>query len=186
MARHGPGQALETPAAQPSRVHFLYVGDAEPRKNVGLLLDAYASYRAASEDPRVLVLAGSASAEAPGVRVVQAPDSSRLGELYAGAVALVHPSLHEGFGFTPLEAMNLGTPVIAVSSPGVVEVCGDAARYVDRPTADRFAAAMAELGASDELQRELGERGRVRAADFSWAASARAHAAAYSLAVERV
>jgi glycosyltransferase involved in cell wall biosynthesis len=160
------------------------VGDAEPRKNLPLLLDAYALYRRGHDDARELVLAGSASAAAPGVRVESRPGPDRLAELYAGAIALVHPSLHEGFGLTPLEAMSLGTPVVAVRSAAVLEVCADAARYVDPHDSVGLADVMAELAGSDKLQREMADHGRARAAKFSWAASARAHAAAYSLALE--
>jgi glycosyltransferase involved in cell wall biosynthesis len=118
-----------------------------------------------------------------GVRGEASPDGERLAELHAGAAALIHPSLYEGFGMTVLEAMHLGTPVIAARNAGVVEVAGDAARYVEPRDADALARAMAELAASDALRRELAERGRRRASEFSWAASARAHLSAYSLAV---
>src|SRR5207245_2815922 len=99
---------------------------------------AYARYRAAAEGPLDLVLAGSASAHAPGVRLERLPDRERLAALYAGAVALLHPSLYEGFGLTVLEAMSVGTPVIAARTPGLVETCGDAARYADPSTPESF------------------------------------------------
>lgn len=184
VAPHGPGQPLPAPAAELPRTHFLYVGDAEPRKNLGMLLEAYAAYRRKAADPCELVLAGSATAAGDGVRAEPAPSPSRLAELYAGAIALVHPSLYEGFGFTPLEAMSLGTPVIALRSPGVLEVCADAAQYVEPATAEQLTRAMAALAESHERWHERSARGRVRARAFSWAASARAHEAAYSLALE--
>ena len=73
------------------------------------------------------------------------PDPIELAELYADAVALVHPSLYEGFGLTPLEAMGLGAPVIAAHAPGTVETCGDAARYADPHDPEAFAAAMLDV-----------------------------------------
>ena len=194
VAPHGPGQQLEAARPPDERAragrrraepgYFLYVGDDEPRKNLPTLLVAYAAYRhGATGEPLELVLAGTADVSVPGVRAEHGPGRERLAELYAGAVALVHPSLYEGFGLTVLEAMSLGTPVIAARAPGVVDVAGDAALYADPHDPDRLAAAMAELAASAELRNDLSERGQRRAAQFSWTASARAHVAAYSLAL---
>ncbi len=146
--------------------HFLYVGDAEPRKNLGALLDAYARYRQESPKPLELVLAGSADADGPGVRVERHPDARRLAELFAGAAALVHPSLYEGFGLTVLEAMRVGVPVIA--SRSVEELCDAAARYADPDKPETFAEAMGEIAARPALRAELWQRGRRRAAEFSW------------------
>jgi glycosyltransferase involved in cell wall biosynthesis len=183
VAPHGPGQALIAPEPAPAREHFLYVGDDEPRKNVAALLAAHARYVRDAERPLPLVLAGTARARAPGVRIEVGPGPARLAELYAGAVALIHPSRHEGFGLTALEAMRLGTPVIAVRSSATEEVCGDAACYADRPTAEALAVQMAIVAADADLRRDLGDRGRRRAALFSWQLSARAHLGAYSLAL---
>jgi glycosyltransferase involved in cell wall biosynthesis len=185
VALLGPGQELDAagPRPEPPR-HFLYVGDGEPRKNLGVLLAAYALYRSlAAGEPLKLVLAGSATASQPGVECEPGPDRRRLGELYRTAAALVHPALHEGFGLTPLEAMRLGTPVLAAPVAGVVDVCGSAARYAAASDAQAFAAAMAALGGDPQLRAALRERGVRRAADFSWATCARAHADAYSLAL---
>ena len=78
--------------------------------------------------------------------------------------------------------MSAGTPVLAARAPGVVEVCGDAARYVDPREPAELAAALAELAAEAPLRRDLAERGRRRAAEFSWRRSARLHVEAYTLA----
>ncbi|MGH2897836.1 MAG: glycosyltransferase, partial [Solirubrobacteraceae bacterium] len=103
--------------------------------------------------------------------------------LLRDAVALVHPALYEGFGLTALEAMHAGVPVIAARSPGLVETCGDAARYVDPYDADGLARELAHIAAAEPaLRGVLGARGRDRAAAFSWRASARAHIEAYTLA----
>lgn len=191
VARHGPGQELPAPAQRSEqtekRGHFLYVGDDEPRKNLATLLEAYARYRQTGPSPLDLVLAGSSSAkpDLPGISREHHPGPERLARLYAGAVALVHPALYEGFGMTPLEAMRLGTPVIAAAAPGVSEVCGDAARYVDPRDPAALAAAMTELAGSDTMRAQLAHRGRRRVAAYSWAASARRHLDAYSLARSR-
>lgn len=184
VALHGAGQ--EPAASSLERGdprHFLYVGDDEPRKNLATLLAGYRAYREAAADPLPLVLAGTAEARAEGVRVERRPEAARLDRLYADAAALVHPSLYEGFGLTPLEAMTAGTPVVAARSPGVTEVCGDAVRYVDPRDPPAWAVALAELAETPELRRDLAERGRRRAAGFSWARSARAHVEAYTLAL---
>jgi glycosyltransferase involved in cell wall biosynthesis len=73
--------------------------------------------------------------------------------------------------------------VLAAPAPAAVEVCGDAARYADPRDPSAFAAAMAEIVADAALRRELVERGRRRAARFSWTDSARIHVGAYSLAL---
>jgi glycosyltransferase involved in cell wall biosynthesis len=183
IARHGPGQepgagSLERGAPR----HLLYVGDDEPRKNLTLLLAAHRRYRAAVPDALPLVLAGSARAHADGVVVVERPDPERLAELYAQAAALVHPSRYEGFGLTALEAMSAGVPVVAARSPGLVEVCGDAAMLFDASSTEDLASALAEVARSAPLRRDLTERGRRRAAEYSWARSARAHLGAYERA----
>src|SRR5581483_7688972 len=152
VALHGPGQALAAVPRNEAPAHFLYVGDDEPRKRVSVLLAAYEHYRELTDVPLALVLAGGVQRAAPGIRIERNPSRERLAALYSGAIALLHPSSHEGFGMTVLEAMSLGTPVLAAPSPAIVEVCGEAARYADPQDTTAFAAAMAELEASPTLR----------------------------------
>jgi hypothetical protein len=159
VARHGPGQAFVANPDDRVRRHFLYVGDDEPRKDLATLRRAHELY--GGEIP--LVIARGVSA-------------ARLQELYAEAVALVHPSRYEGFGLTLLEAMAAGVPVIAARAPGATEVCGEVAAYFPPGDAPALAGALAAVAPQPG--------GPARAAEFSWAASARAHADAYSLALE--
>ena len=179
IARHGPGQEPDTarrPRTDRPR-HFLYVGDDEPRKNLDALREAHRRYAERADDAALpLVLAG----------IDELPDAERLAQLYSQAAALVHPSLHEGFGLTPLEAMTAGTPVIAARSPGVTEVCGEAALYVDPRDPTDLAAQMERVAGDPALRVDLCERGRRRAAEFSWARSARCHVEAYTLAASGV
>jgi glycosyltransferase involved in cell wall biosynthesis len=178
VAPHGPGQELHVQRS--GTAHFLYVGDEEPRKNLALLLEAHARYRrAAGPQALELVLAGRARGNGEGVRSEPRPD---LAALLGTAAALVHPALHEGFGLPALEAMSAGVPVIAARSPGLVETCAGAARYIDPYDAGDLATALAELASDATLREDLAHRGRARAAEFSWAASARAHIEAYTLA----
>jgi glycosyltransferase involved in cell wall biosynthesis len=184
VAPHGPGQEVAPARADADAgEHFLYVGDAEPRKNLPTLIAAYRRYRELAPDPLPLILAGSAEAHAPGVSAVAGPDQAQLADLYGRAVALIQPSLYEGFGLTALEAMCAGTPVIAAETAGLREICGDAARYIDPRDYESLAEAMVQLPCEPRLRAELRARGLRRAADFSWIGCARAHVGAYSLAL---
>jgi glycosyltransferase involved in cell wall biosynthesis len=180
VAPYGPGQVEgEAPAA--GGEHLLFVGGAEPRKNVPALLDAYSQLRRRRPATPPLVLAGGAAALAGAVGVRGSPSPSRrdLLDLLRGAIALVHPSLHEGFGFTPLEAMALGVPVMAVRNPGTEEVCGDAALLVEPGS---ILGGLERITSDAALRAELARRGRERASRFSWEEAALAHQRAYTLA----
>jgi glycosyltransferase involved in cell wall biosynthesis len=179
VAPHGPGQALPAAPRTDPR-HFLYVGDGEPRKNLPLLLAAYARYRS-DAGPRALelVLAGAAAGDGPGVRLERDPGVQRLAALHAEAAALVHPARHEGFGLTLLEAMAVGTPVVALDGAAVREVCGDAAWLVPGPDPDVLARAMSALAADPGRRLAMARRGRSRVTRFSWARCAERHVTAY-------
>ena len=186
VAPHGPGQELAVPD-QRAREHWLYVGDDEPRKNVAGLLEAHARYREMG-GTLPLVLAGAAAtradarsaADARGaIRGVPSPDAATLADLHARAIALVHPSKDEGFGLTVLEAMSVGTPVIAARNAAIEELAGEAALIVDDWA---LAEAMQRVERDERLQEMMGAAGRHRASTFSWRRSATAHIEAYTLA----
>ena len=140
-SRAGAEAARRRDGASPPD-HFLYVGDAEPRKNVPGLLEAYAAYRAGAERPLDLVLAGqlrAAGGRRRRARRGRIPTRGAWPSCSRRRAALVHPSRHEGFGLTVLEAMAAGVPVVAVSGAGVREVAGDAALLVEPGGARRRA-----------------------------------------------
>jgi glycosyltransferase involved in cell wall biosynthesis len=110
--------------------------------------------------------------------------SGALPALYRRADALVFPSLAEGFGLPPLEAMACGCPVAAATSGSLPEVCGDAALLFDPRDVDSIGVAIDRVLGDAALRDELTERGVRRAREFSWAEAARRHGAAYERAAE--
>ena len=122
----------------PSEHFFLYVGNDKPHKNVDTLIEAFARVPDAQ-----LVLAGAPFERFRGrerVDVRGFVSDDELSSLYRNAIALVMPSLEEGFGLPAAEAMAHGTAVITSNAPALVEVTGDAALHVDARDADALAA----------------------------------------------
>ena len=109
----------------------------------------------------------------------------QLRVLYQHAVALVFPSLYEGFGLPPLEAMAAGTPVIAMPISAVPEVAGDAVLYADGFSASALARAMESVAIDQRLRDDLRNRGLERVAAFRWEETARATVEVYRSAVFR-
>ncbi len=170
----------------------LYAGALEQRKNVSLVLDAMELARAAQR-PFTLVLAGQAwhGGAAIESRVAklraQGHDIRHLGYLedaafYAlikRASAFVFPSLAEGFGLPPLEAMRLGAPTVISNIPALVEVCGPGALVVGSDDAASLERACHQLLTSTDERRTWSTRGRERAAPFTWERAARETLAVY-------
>jgi glycosyltransferase involved in cell wall biosynthesis len=164
--------------------YLLAVGALRAKKNLRRLVGAYTRLRAEGLEQRLL-LAGPDCGEgpalqAPGVELVGAIDDARLDALMRGADALVHPSLYEGFGLAPLEAMARGVPVALARATALPEAGGDAAVYFDPLDEDDIAAAVRRVLSECAL---WSARGRARAARFSWAATAQATAAVYQEAL---
>jgi glycosyltransferase involved in cell wall biosynthesis len=157
----------------PCTPYFLFVGTVEPRKNVLSLIEAWREVR--RKHPVDLVVAGRRRAdfpplaEEPGLRVIGEIPDERLPQLYSGALALVYPSLYEGFGLPVLEAMQCGACVIA--SHTVAEAGGDAAIYA--ATVEEMAAAMRGVVENPEWAADRRARCRERAGQFTWERTAR-------------
>ena len=167
--------------------YFLFVGTLQPRKNIARIVQAYARWRLAHPgDATGLVLAGGQGwlydpawvSGVDGVVLTGYVDEADKGALYAGALALVFPSLYEGFGFPVVEAMHCGAPVICSDTSSLPELAADAALLVDPLDVDAIAAAMTRLS-DDPAQRDtLRARGAIQARRFTWDEAAAATLAA--------
>jgi glycosyltransferase involved in cell wall biosynthesis len=161
--------------------YVFWIGSLEPRKNVGVLVDAFVRWALHTDLPHLLVLAGpagwledEASVLEPArrlgdrVRTVGRIGDPALGALYRGADLFAFPSLHEGFGIPVLEAMAQETPVLAADIPALREIAAGAAvlRSPDDPGA--WVAALDNLLHDAEERSRLGEAGRARARRYSW------------------
>jgi glycosyltransferase involved in cell wall biosynthesis len=176
---------------RPSEPHpgryFLFVGTIEPRKNIPLLVEAWREVRRSHPDVRLL-LAGRCRADAP--PVATEPGLDLLGEvpdamlpnLYSGAIALVYPSAHEGFGLPIVEAMQCGSAVIASDDAALLEVSGGAALHAK---ADQLATAMLLLLENPEELWRRREHSARRARAFSWRQTARNTMEVYGEAIRR-
>ncbi len=161
--------------------YVLSVGTLEPRKNIDTLLTAWQGLPAALRQAHSLVLAGSTGWKSAGTesrlaalertgevrRLGFVPDAE-LPALYAGARLFVYPSLYEGFGLPPLEAMATGTPVLTSRGTAMEEVAAGAALLVDPRDPEEIGRVLAAALGSPELLRDLARRGVTRAAEFSW------------------
>jgi glycosyltransferase involved in cell wall biosynthesis len=176
-----PPPDIEPDAADP---FLLTVGAIEPRRNHLTLLHAFQRGRARGLRLRWVVVGrahyrGGPILErlraAPGVDVRGWVPDAELEQLYRGARLVAQASLHEGFGFVPLEAMARGVPTAVATGSALDETAGDAALRIDPADAPAWADALERLDADDALRADLVERGRARAADFTWERAAAAH-----------
>lgn len=171
--------------------YFLFIGTLQPRKNIANLVQAFARWRSAHpDDDTGLVLAGGKGwlfdpqwvAGVPNVYLPGFVDDADKGALYAGATALVFPSLYEGFGFPVLEAMSCSTPVIASNTSSLPELVGDGGLQVDPLDVELIAAAMGRVSTDEGLRQHLRELGYRQAAQFTWERAAKQTLAALETA----
>lgn len=161
--------------------YFLYLGTIEPRKNIERLIRAYGSLYEQKKDIPKLVLAGKKGwlydeifntvdelmlhHMVDFLGYVDVQDAPRL---IKGATAFVFPSLYEGFGLPPLEAMACGTPVIAACAASLPEVIGEAGLLVDPLDINSIKDAMLRIVLEPDLRIKLREEGILQARKFSW------------------
>ena len=176
-------QQIEATAAEygVSMPYCLHVGTLQPRKNLGLLVEAWTILRDTMEHPPQLLLAGkrgwlydslfdAVNKQRLGnlIKFADYVERDDLPALYSGALALTFPSLYEGFGLPALEAMSCGTPVLASNATSLPEVVGDAGILLDPNDARAWAGAVERLLSDPELRNELSHKGLARAASFTW------------------
>jgi glycosyltransferase involved in cell wall biosynthesis len=171
-----PGVDLERlhPSDAERETFLLYPANGWPHKNHARLLEAFAILRRDRPELR-LVLTGSgleALPPAAGVEVRGHVPRDELIRLYRTAAALVFPSLYEGFGLPPLEAMACGCPVAAARAGALPEICGDAARYFDPTRPDEIASTVLDVLARAG---DIAKGGLARARTFTWDECARRH-----------
>lgn len=170
----------------PERRYFLYVGRFDPHKNLHRLIDAFAGLGKQTETE--LWLAGSPDSRytpalkeqveqlgvTEKVKFLDYVDYEQLPILMNRAIALVYPSLWEGFGLPVLEAMACGTPVITSNLSSLPEVTGDAAWLINPYDVEELAAAMKAVAVHADIRSRLREQGLARARHFHWAKTGRA------------
>jgi glycosyltransferase involved in cell wall biosynthesis len=157
---------------------LLYPARPWPHKNHARLLQAFALLRKERPELRLVLTGGrhKGGPAPPGVEVRGFVSGDELASLYRRAACLVFPSLYEGFGQPPLEAMACGCAVAASNIPAVAEACGDAAALFDPRSAEDMAAVVAAvLDAPDRFV----YAGLERARSFTWEETARRHEAVY-------
>lgn len=175
---------------------FLFLGTLEPRKNLVMLIQAFARMKHDCLEAK-LVLAGGigwladdifAAIKSSGVK-----DSLILAGYVAAeekalwlssAVAFVYPSIYEGFGLPPLEAMACGTPVLVSKAASLPEVVGDAGISIGPDDPIGWAQAMQRVWNDSSLRSDLRERGLIQSKKFTWLETARQTAATYHRALE--
>jgi glycosyltransferase involved in cell wall biosynthesis len=182
----------------PGGTFLLSLCTLEPRKNLPHLIRAFAGMLAAEPRRDVhLVLAGAKGWEFDDIfRSIEGAGAARdrihtpgriedadLAAVYSAAAGFVYPSLYEGFGLPPLEAMQCGTPVISSNTSAMPEVVGEAGLLVDPTDFGALVEAMRALLDSPELRADLRERGLQRARHFSWERTMQLTLAAYQTAL---
>jgi len=165
--------------------YFLYLGTIEPRKNLKNLIGAYAKFLKENNNSPRLVLAGAKGwlyddifNEVRNLKLenqvifTKYVPSEDINALMCGAVAFVFPSIYEGFGMPPLEAMACGVPVLTSGEASLPEVTGDNAVIVDAYSMDSIAEGLDKIFHDKNLRKRLSREGLERAENFTWRKSA--------------
>ena len=171
---------------------ILFVGSLEPRKNLKTLLQAYATYVTRHAGEELLVVAGGEGwlnddlsqvatklGIAERVKFLGYVQEADLRVLYSAAKLFVYPSIYEGFGLPPLEAMACGAPVITSNTSALPEVVGDAALLVDPHNGEALYQAMERVLCDHDLRSRMRQQSLARATLFSWERTAEETLAVY-------
>jgi glycosyltransferase involved in cell wall biosynthesis len=193
-------EAVRTRLGIPHGSYLLSVNSPDPRKNLACAVQAFGRLLQQEHLPDLsLVLAGNSGPGSETVRAAVAgipglrdrvrftgfvPDED-LAALYSGAVALLYPSIYEGFGLPPLEAMQCGTPVITSNTSSLPEVVGEAGIMLDPSDEDALCDAVLMLYRDDGLRASLGRAALERAASFTWERSIEQTLSAYRAVIAR-
>ncbi len=159
--------------------YIIYVGQRGGYKNFESILRAYAKSKLLKDEYCIVCFGGGGfrDQELALMKTLSLPLSKFchlsgtddvLASLYASAATFVYPSLYEGFGIPPLEAMSFGCPVVCADSGPLPEVVGDAAEMFDPADADHLGAAIERVVSSPAHAAKLVEKGYMRVQQFSW------------------
>lgn len=166
---------------------ILFVGNIEPKKNLPTLLEAYEVLKKMMDGIGLVIVGMPAwgdgklveRAKSSGALCLGYVSDAILRALYSLASVLAFPSLYEGFGLPPLEAMAVGIPVVASNAGALPEVLGDAAILVEPNSVTQLAEALYKAITDEALRAKLIEKGKARAHSFSWVETARRVARVY-------
>jgi glycosyltransferase involved in cell wall biosynthesis len=177
VIHHGIDHGRFSPGSEDREPFLLYPARPWPHKNHARLYEAFSLVRRERPELRLVLTGGGHSGAVPdGVQALGNVSVEELVSLYRRAAALVFPSLYEGFGLPPLEAMACGCPVACSIAASLPEVCGDAARYFGPDDPEEIAAAIEDVLAEPGKWRA---RGLLHASGFTWERSAAAHEDVY-------
>lgn len=180
-----------------SKPYFLYVGEQRPHKNLVRLIRAFATFKRQYQLDYQLVLIGKINTKEPEIpetikQLGLQDDVITTGYIadkdlplfYAGAFAFVFPSLYEGFGIPPLEAMAAGIPVLSSNASVMPEILGDAALFFDPKNLENMAQTMYKLATTYRLQKELRDKGFKQIKKYSYTKMARETLDVYKKALD--
>lgn len=182
--------AGQTPRLR-SRPYFIYVGNIKPYKNLRRLVNAFLAVK--DRIPHDLVIVGQSEGlitgespeffervkrEAPRVHLTGLVPQPDLFSLVGHATALVMPSLYEGFGLPPVEAMAAGVPAVVAKAASLPEVCGNAALYFDPLSEEEIATRLIEVAQGENLRNQLRKAGLDQSRRYTWESCAAKTAAA--------
>ena len=154
------------------RPYLLFTGSLKSHKNVSALLQAFPLLRSKGY---LLLLVGNSDGmrrintfSQENVRLIGKVPEEDLARFYQCAEMLIFPSLYEGFGLPPLEAMSVGCPTIVSQAGSLPEVCGEAALYIDPHSPQEIVEAIEDLLANPAHRTDVAEKGVLRSREFSW------------------